>query len=75
MPSRRHFAGPRSRRGGASLARQGSRHRHPHGSRWQGAATFAVDEDGIVRLAHFPHHAGDLPDLDAAAIAARGNGG
>ena len=66
----RHFAGISSLRGVAFMARQGIRNRHPHGSRWQGAATFAVDVDGIVRLAHFPRHAGDLPDLDAAAAAA-----
>ena len=35
--SLRHFAGPSSLRGVASLARQGIRNRHPHGSRWQGA--------------------------------------
>jgi peroxiredoxin len=70
-----HFAGGRSLRGVASLARQGIRNRHPHGSRWQGAATFAVDRDGIVRLAHFPEHAGELPDLDAAAEAARAPAG
>jgi peroxiredoxin len=69
--SLKHFAGARSLRGVASLARQGIRNRHPVGSRWQGAATFAVDADGIVRQAHFPEHAGELPDLDAAAEAAR----
>jgi peroxiredoxin len=69
-----HFAGMSSLRAVASLARQGIRNRHPHGSRWQGAATFAVDEDGIVRLAHLPDHAGDLSDLAAAAMAARGSG-
>lgn len=67
-----HFAGHRSLRAVASLARRGIRNRHPHGSRWQGAATVAVDADGIVRLTHFPAHAGELPDLDAAAAAARG---
>jgi peroxiredoxin len=68
----RHFAGARSLRGVAALAREGIRNRHPVGSRWQGAATFAVDADGIVRLAHFPEHAGELPDFDAVARAARG---
>jgi peroxiredoxin len=72
--SLRHFAGRRSLRGVANLARRGIRNRHPSGSRWQGAATFAIDADGILRLTHFPEHAGDLPDLDAAAAAARGNG-
>jgi peroxiredoxin len=69
----RHFAGRRSLTAVAALARQGIRNRHPHGSRWQGAATFAVDADGILRLTHFPAHAGDLPDLDAGALAARGD--
>ncbi len=68
----RHFAGARSLRAVADLARRGIRNRHPHGSRWQGAATFAVDRDGIVRMAHFPTHAGELPDLDLAARAALG---
>ena len=68
----RHFAGTRSLRGVAALAREGIRNRHPVGSRWQGAATFAIDADGILRLAHYPEFAGDLPDLDAAAEAARG---
>lgn len=68
----RHFAGARSLRAAATLARRGVRNRHPVGSRWQGAATFAVDAQGIVRLAHFPRHAGELPDLDAAARAALG---
>ena len=67
-----HFAGPQSLRAVAGLARRGIRNRHPSGSRWQGAATFAIDGDGIVRLAHFPTHAGELPDLDAAAVAAKG---
>jgi peroxiredoxin len=68
----RHFAGARSLRAVATLARTGIRNRHPVGSRWQGAATFAVDGEGFIRLAHFPRHAGELPDLDAAALAALG---
>jgi hypothetical protein len=48
----------------ARLARQGIRNRHPDGTRWQSAGTFAVDEDGIVRLRHVPAYAGDLPDLN-----------
>ena len=39
-----HFAGRRSLGEVARLARQGIRNRHPDGTRWQGAGTFAVDE-------------------------------
>jgi hypothetical protein len=45
------------------------RNRHPHGTRWQQAGTFAVDAERIVRWRHLPEHAGDLPDLAAAAVA------
>jgi hypothetical protein len=31
--------------------------------------TFAVGADGTVRWRHLPEHAGDLPDLEAAAQA------
>lgn len=65
-----HFLGWRSLRSVASLARRGIRNRHPSGTRWQSAGTFAVDRDGIVRWRHLPSHAGDLPDLEAAADAA-----
>jgi hypothetical protein len=51
------------------LAGSGIRNRHPHGTRWQRAGTFAVDTDGIVRWRHVPEHAGELPDLEAAAAA------
>jgi hypothetical protein len=60
----------RSLRSAAGLARQGIRNRHPSGTRWQRAGTFAVDADGIVRWRHLPEHAGELPDLEAAAAAA-----
>jgi hypothetical protein len=53
----------------ARLARQGIRNRHPDGTRWQGAGTFAVDQDGIVCWRHLPDHAGSLPDLAQAAAA------
>jgi hypothetical protein len=66
-----HFAGRRSLSEVARLARQGIRNRHPDGTRWQRAGTFAVDADGIVRWRHLPQHAGDLPDLAAAARAIR----
>lgn len=65
-----HFAGRRSLAAVAKLARQGIRNRHPAGSRWQRAGTFAVDASGNVAWRHLPRHAGDLPDLTAAAEAA-----
>ena len=64
-----HFAGRRSLGDVARLARQGIRNRHPDGTRWQGAGTFAVDEDGVVRWRHVPTYAGDLPSLDEAVAA------
>lgn len=65
-----HFMGWRSLRAVAGLARAGIYNRHPGGTRWQMAGTFAVGADGVVRWRHFPPHAGDLPDLAAAARAA-----
>ena len=53
----------------ARLARQGIRNRHPDGTRWQRAGTFAIDADGVVRWRHLAEHAGDLPDLGAALVA------
>lgn len=61
-----HFLGRRSLGGVAKLARRGIRNRHPTGTRWQSAGTFALDADRIVRWRHIPEHAGDLPDLTAA---------
>ncbi|HKP89091.1 MAG TPA: AhpC/TSA family protein [Thermoleophilaceae bacterium] len=61
-----HFMGRRSLGDVAHLAREGIRNRHPAGTRWQGAGTFAVDEDGVVRWRHLPEYAGDLPDLAEA---------
>src|ERR1700730_15392781 len=58
-----HFLGTRSLAAVARLARAGIRNRHPHGTRWQSAGTFALDADGLVRWRHLPAHAGDLPDL------------
>jgi len=69
--SLRHFMGRRSLAEVARLARTGIRNRHPDGTRWQRAGTFAVDESGIVRWRHLPEHAGDLPPL-AEAIASLG---
>jgi len=66
-----HFLGRRSLGDVARLARQGIRNRHPDGTRWQQAGTFAVDGAGAVRWRHLPAHAGELPDLEEAAEAAR----
>lgn len=66
-----HFLGRHSLAGVAGLARQGIRNRHPHGSRWQAAGTFALDPNGIVRWRHIPAHAGDVPELEPAVEAVR----
>jgi hypothetical protein len=66
-----HFAGRRSLAQVARLARTGVRNRHPHGTRWQQAGTFGVDAEGTLRWRHLPAHAGDLPDLAAAAASLR----
>jgi hypothetical protein len=66
-----HFLGRRSLGAVGSLARQGIRNRHPHGTRWQSAGTFVLDDHAIVRWRHLPAHAGDLPDLDSALDAVR----
>lgn len=67
LTTARHFLGRRSLAGVLRLARQGVRNRHPSGTRWQTAGTFAIDTQGIVRWRHLPQHAGDLPDLNGAA--------
>jgi hypothetical protein len=61
-----HFAGRRSLRAVAEQGRRGIRNRHPVGTRWQTAGTFALDGTGTVRFVHVPTHAGELPDLEAA---------
>lgn len=61
-----HFMGRSSLAAVSSLARQGIRNRHPAGTRWQSAGTFALDGGGIVRWRSLPAHAGELPELDAA---------
>jgi hypothetical protein len=66
-----HFLGGRSLRAVLALSREGIRNRHPAGSRWQSAGTFAVDGEGIVRWRALPAHAGELPDLDAGLAAVR----
>jgi hypothetical protein len=65
-----HFMGRRSLSEVGRLAKRGIRNRHPDGTRWQRAGTFAVDAAGVVRWRHLPQHAGDLPDLGEAAAAA-----
>jgi hypothetical protein len=65
-----HVLGRRSLGAVSRLAREGIRNRHPSGTRWQMAGTFALDAGRIVRWVHVPAHAGDLPDLSAAAAAA-----
>jgi hypothetical protein len=64
-----HFLGRRSLSEVARLAREGIRNRHPEGTRWQQAGTFAVDAADLVRWHHLPEHAGELPDLEQAAAA------
>lgn len=61
-----HFLGRRSLAAVGSLAREGIRNRHPDGTRWQSAGTFALDEHRTVRWCHLPAHAGDVPDLQLA---------
>ena len=71
----RHFAGRRSLGAVVALARTGIRNRHPAGTRWQQAGTFAVACDGTIAWRHIPRHAGDLPDFAAAlATLAQGEG-
>lgn len=65
-----HFLGRRSLAEVSRLARRGIRNRHPDGTRWQQAGTFAVDASNVVRWRHLPDHAGELPDLEQAARAA-----
>ena len=67
-----HFLGARSLAAVARLAAGGIRNRHPSGTRWQTAGTFALDKDGIVRWRHIPAHAGDLPDVERAVVALLG---
>jgi AhpC/TSA antioxidant enzyme len=66
-----HFLGRQSLSEVMNLARAGIRNRHPHGTRWQMAGTFAVDGAGIVSWRHLPAHAGDVPELRAAVEAVK----
>lgn len=64
-----HFLGRRSLTAVVDVARLGIRNRHPHGTRWQMAGTFALDGQRIVRWRHLPAHAGDVPEPESAARA------
>jgi AhpC/TSA family len=66
-----HFLGRRSLAAVTDLARRGIRNRHPSGTRWQSAGTFALDHEAAVRWRLIPAHAGELPDLNAALSALR----
>jgi len=66
-----HFAGPRSLASVVRMQRRGIGHRHPAGTRWQQAGMFAVDSHGAICWRHIPRHAGDLPDVEAAAAVAQ----
>jgi hypothetical protein len=64
-----HFFGRRSLTAVVNVARLGIRNRHPHGTRWQMAGTFALDDQRILRWRHLPAHAGDVPELSPAVRA------
>jgi hypothetical protein len=66
-----HFAGRRSLGQVARLAREGIRNRHPDGTRWQQAGTFAIRMGGVISWRHLPEHAGDLPNLASADMSLR----
>jgi hypothetical protein len=69
LSDRKHFAGRASLRAVVRLLEQGIHNRSPDGTRWQRAATFAVDAAGLLRWRHSPLHAGDLPPLDESVAA------
>lgn len=69
---RQHFAGKASMVSVRRLLAEGIHNRVAAGSRWQAAATFAVDAESTVRWCHLPNHAGDLPPLDDAVATLSG---
>jgi AhpC/TSA family len=71
LSDRTHFAGAESLTALNRLLDEGIHNRWASGNRWQPAATFAVDPEGVLRWRHVPRHAGDLPPLDDAIAALR----
>lgn len=69
LSDRHHFAGKESLAAVWRLLDRGIHNRWASGTRWQAAATFAVDRAGLLRWRHQPAHAGDLPPLDDAIAA------
>jgi hypothetical protein len=69
LSDREHFAGKATLAAVRRLLDEGIHNRWASGSRWQPAATFAVDAEGVLHFCHFPRHAGDLPPLDDAVAA------
>jgi hypothetical protein len=65
----RHFAGRRALVGVWRMLLRGIRNRRASGTRFQSAATFAVDGGGVIVWKHVPAHAGQLADLAAARLA------
>jgi hypothetical protein len=66
LSDREHFAGRDSLEALQRLLDRGIHNRWASGNRWQPAATFAVNPEGVVRWLHFPRHAGDLPSFEDA---------
>lgn len=72
ISDRQHFAGKASMAAVKELLDEGIHNRRASGSRWQAAATFAVDPAGTIRWRHLPSHAGDLPALGEAVAVLTG---
>ena len=72
LSDRTHFAGAKSLGAVGRLLDEGIHNRWASGTRWQAAASFAVDPAGVLRWRHFPRHAGDLPPLHDAVDALGG---
>jgi hypothetical protein len=66
LSDRKHFTGGTTMAALIELIDEGIHNRWASGSRWQAAATFAVDAGGSLRWRHTPRHAGDLPAMDQA---------
>jgi hypothetical protein len=72
LSDRKHFAGSASLAALRRLLDDGIHNRWASGNRWQAAATFGVDQGGVLRWRHLPDHAGDIPPLDDAVGALTG---